>query len=296
VTRPAIAALAAACAGALAAGCAGALAAGCAGAPAARAPGASRAGLSLAAEDRMIAVPAGHYIAGSTPEERATAYDDFEATAGADTARTERWFEREADHHAATLPAFQVDLMPVTQAQFAEFVAVGEVAAPTAPGTNDAARFAWSEGRPPAGREDHPVVLVAWSDADRYCAWRGALRGERRRRPTAAELEKAARGDAGGAYPWGSSYEPDKLNSAVRGPGDTTPAGTYIAGASPYGVLDLAGNVYHWTATRGSDGRIVVKGSGWQDFAGLGRGAWFDSRPDAARELALGFRCAGDAP
>lgn len=285
-----------------------ALAAGCAATPIAHPAAAARAPLSLAADDHMILVPAGRYVAGSTPEERAAAYDEFAATAGDDTARSERWFEREADRHIATLPAFRVDLMPVTQAQFAEFVTTEHATVPsideagwraqgmTAEFASHAPRFAWSDGRPPGGREDHPVILVAWTDAARYCAWRGALRGERRRLPTADELEKAARGEAGGAYPWGSTYEADKLNSAVRGPGDTTPVGTYTAGASPYGVLDLAGNVYHWTATRAGDGQVLIKGSGWRDFAGIGRGAWFDKRPATARELVLGFRCAGDAP
>ena len=285
------------------------LVAGCTGAPAAvQQPAAALGPLSLAADEHMIVIPAGRFIAGSTPEERAAAYDDFRRTAGDDTAHSERWFEREADRHAVTLPAFRIDLMPVTQAQFAEFATAEHVAPPP---TDEAAwqaqgisqdfagyapRFVWRDGRPPGGREDHPVVLVAWTDADRYCAWRGAVRGQRRRLPTADELEKAARGDAGVAYPWGNTFEPDKLNSAVRGPGDTTPVGTNTAGASPYGVLDLAGNVYHWTSTPSSDGQMVIKGSAWRDFAGLGRGAWFDKRPRVAREVVLGFRCAGDAP
>jgi formylglycine-generating enzyme required for sulfatase activity len=273
----------------------------------ASAAAAAHAPLSLAADDRMIVVPAGRYIAGSTPEERGTAYDDFQTTAGNDTARVEQWFEREADRHSATLAAFRLDLMPVTQAQFAEFVAAERIAPPTIDEAGwlaqripqdfarNAPRFVWSDGRPPSGREDHPVVLVSWTDADRYCAWRGTLRGQLLRLPTADELEKATRGDGGLPYPWGGVYEADKLNSAVRGPADTMPVGSYAAGASPYGVLDLAGNVYHWTRTP-SGGDMVIKGSAWRDFAGIGRGAWFDKRPRAAREVILGFRCAGDAP
>ncbi|TMQ19206.1 MAG: formylglycine-generating enzyme family protein, partial [Deltaproteobacteria bacterium] len=262
-----------------------AIALGCAGRASSVPPAApAEASLSLAADERMIDIPAGRYVAGSTPEERATAYDNFRDTTGSDTARAERWFEREADRHSATLPAFRIDLMPVTQAQFAEFV-VAERAAPPAIDeaawqaegmTGDFASFAprlvWRDGRPPSSREDHPVVAVAWAEAERYCRWRGGQRGQPRRLPTADELEKAARGDGGMAYPWGNLYEPDKLNSAVRGPGDTTPVGNYPAGASPYGVLDLAGNVYHWTTTPGGPGERVIKGSAWRDFGGLGRG------------------------
>jgi formylglycine-generating enzyme required for sulfatase activity len=268
----------------------------------------ARAQLALASDERMIAIPAGRFIAGSTPEERAAAYDAYLSTAGNDDARVHHWFDREADRHSLMLPAFRIDLMPVTQAQFAEFVAAEHVAPPTideagwrAQGfsqdfATQVSRFAWADGRPPAGREDHPVVLVPWSDAARYCAWRGALRGQRLRLPTADEHEKAAGWDGGLAYPWGNVFEPDKLNSAVHGPGDTTPVGTYTAGASPYGVLDLAGNVFEWTSTLADGDQAVVKGSAWTEMAGVGRGASFDKRPRAARHVTIGFRCAGDAP
>lgn len=288
----------------------------CSATPAAQGPGArgASAPLSFAAEDRMVVVPAGRYIKGSTPEERATACDDHMATAGHDTARAEKWFEREVDRTVAELAAFRIDPMPVTQAQFAELVAAERVPAPSldAAGEADQARWqaqgvhddlaslrvrlTWRDGRPPDGREDHPVVLVSWSEAERYCAWRGALRGDRRRLPTADEFEKAARGATGMAYPWGNVFEPDHLNSAVKGPGDTTPVGTYPAGASPYGLLDMAGNVLHWTATPADGDAVIVKGSAWTAFAGLGRGAALDRRPRAARDVLVGFRCAADAP
>lgn len=286
------------------------LLAGCAAGPIAghaMSPSAGHAPLSLAADDRMIAIPDGRYVNGSTLEERAAAYDDVQAVTGEDTARAQKRFEREADRHSAQLPAFRIDLMPVTQAQFAEMVSAEHVAPPgideagwKAQGlphdyASEVARFAWSGGKPPDGREDHPVVLVTWSDADRYCAWRGALRGEKRRLPTADELEKAARGADGLAYPWGNAFEPDKLNSAVKGAGDTTPVGSYAAGASSYGVLDLAGNVFQWTATADGD-QMVIKGSAWDSMPGMGRGASFERRPKAARDIVVGFRCAADGP
>jgi toxoflavin biosynthesis protein ToxD len=291
------------------------VAAACSAAPAAQGPGARAvsAPLSLAAEDRMVVVPAGRYIKGSTPEERATAYDDHQSTAGHDTARTEKWFEREVDRTVGELAAFRIDPMPVTQAQFAELVAAERMPPPSLDAASEAdqarwqaqgvrddlaslrALLAWRDGRPPDGREDHPVVLVSWSEAERYCVWRGAARGEKRRLPTADEFEKAARGASGMAYPWGNTFEADHLNSAVKGPGDTTPVGTYSAGASPYGLLDMAGNVLHWTATL-VDGEVIVKGSAWTAFAGLGRGAALDRRPRTARDVLVGFRCAADAP
>ncbi|MFT3700271.1 MAG: SUMF1/EgtB/PvdO family nonheme iron enzyme [Kofleriaceae bacterium] len=263
--------------------------------------------LSLAADAQMVTVPAGKFIAGSTPEERATAYDDFNSTAHRDTAKEQKWFEGEEDRHREVLPAYRIDLLPVTQAAYAEFVTAGRAPAPAI--TEDAwkaqgfeqdyatvvTKFAWKDGAPPQGKLDHPVVLVTATEADAYCKWRGELAGEVRRLPTSAEYEKAARGDNGLAYPWGNTYEADKLNSAVKGPGDTVPVGQYPQGASMYGVLDMAGNVFEWTATPYEGGKRMVKGSAYEDFAGVGRGAGRHGRALAARHVIVGFRCAADA-
>ncbi len=260
-----------------------------------------KAPLSAAADAHMITIPAGRFIAGSTPEERQGAYDDYLHTANHDGAREHDWFGKEADRHSETLPAFAIDLMPVTQAAYAELVATGAVPEPAideaawkAQGfqqdyATQVARFVWRDGRPPHGREDHPVVLVTYDEAARYCAWRG------RRLPTAAELEKAARGDQGLAYPWGNAFEASKLNSAVAGPGDTTPVGSHPEGASPYGVFELAGNVFQWTSTPAPDGKMIVKGSAWDDYAGVGRGASQHARKRDVRHVIVGFRCAADA-
>ena len=276
--------------------------------PASPRPHAGQAQLSSAADARMIAIPEGRYIAGSTPEERATAYDDYLASSGNDTARERDWFGKEADRHIATLPAFRIDLMPVTQVEYAEFVTQAQATAPSideaqwrAQGfqqnyDTQVARFVWHDDRPPIGREDHPVVLVTQADAARYCAWRGGEVGQPRRLPTSDEYEKAARGVTGLVYPWGNSYEPSKLNSAVQGPGDTTSVGAYVAGGSPFGVLELAGNVFEWTSTAAphEPGENTVKGSAWEDFAGVGRGASGHGRPPRARHVIVGFRCASD--
>jgi len=271
-------------------------------------PNAVVAQLSLAADAQMIAIPAGQFVAGSTPEERTAAYDDYMATSGHDTAREKKWFENEDDRHTVELPAFRIDLMPVTQSQYAEFVAAGGAPAPvideaawqkqgfTQDFATQVARFVWRDGQPPEGRMDHPVVLVTYGEAEKYCAWRGVQKGDKRRLPTADEYEKAARGDGGLAYPWGNAYEPDKLDSAVKGPGDTAPVGTFVGGASPYGVLDMAGNVFEWTSTPFGDGKMTVKGSAWEDYGGVGRGASRHGRARDVRHVIVGFRCAADAP
>ncbi|HEV7557661.1 MAG TPA: SUMF1/EgtB/PvdO family nonheme iron enzyme [Kofleriaceae bacterium] len=283
------------------------VAVGCSGGPVNH-PGAANAQLSLAGDAQMIVIPAGRFVSGSTPEERAAAYDDYQTSSGQDAARTNKWFDGEDERHVVTLPAFRIDLMPVTQAQYSEFVAAGKAPAPTideatwkAQGfTQDYAsqvvRFNWTDGRPPSGREDHPVVLVTWTEATNYCKWRGELRGESRRLPTAAEYEKAERGDGGLAYPWGNTFEADKLDSAVNGPHDTVPVGQYTTGASQYGVLGMAGNVFEWTSTPFDANKMTVKGSAWDDWAGIGRGASRHGRPSSTRHVIIGFRCAADAP
>jgi serine/threonine-protein kinase len=116
----------------------------------------------------------------------------------------------------------------------------------------------WRQPRGPsssiAGLDDHPVVQVSWNDADAYCRWAG------RRLPTEAEWEKAARGDSSYKYPWGDQNPAGHLlNFAERSLGRswadgstddgyrfTAPAGSYPAGASPYGIYDMGGNVYEW--------------------------------------------------
>ena len=269
--------------------------------------------LSRAADAQMILVAPGMYVAGATPDERDVAYDDYLATAGRDDARENDWFKREEDRHVAELPAFRIDLMPVTNAQYAEFVGTGEAPAPAMDEATWAAqgfvqdyatevtRFIWSTTTSPIGREDHPVVLITWDQANTYCAWRGSLLGVTRRLPTAAEREKAARGREGFIYPWGNTWVADNLNSAVKGPNDTVPVGSFPHGASPYGVLDLAGNTFEWTSTPWPPGASTgarertVRGSAWEDYAGVGRGAAWHGRAHDARHVIVGFRCASDA-
>ncbi|MBX3191591.1 MAG: SUMF1/EgtB/PvdO family nonheme iron enzyme [Labilithrix sp.] len=136
------------------------------------------------------------------------------------------------------LDAFYVDRTPVTNEQFKVFVdATGY-----APTDEDAKRFLahWRNGKIPRGEERHPVVYVSWIDARAYAAWAG------KRLPTEAEWEKAARGTDGRKYPWGR-VEPTAAHASFgRRDGGTTRVGSFPEGVSPYGVLDLAGNVWEW--------------------------------------------------
>ncbi|CAN5379661.1 hypothetical protein BH11MYX1_BH11MYX1_31880 [soil metagenome] len=269
-------------------------------------PERAMAPLSLAADRQMVLVPEGAFVSGSTPEERAQAYDDFAATSKTETARDKKWFEGEDERHMEQMRTYRLDLLPVTMSEYAELVQLGGAPAPmideatwTAQGFAQpyatVARFVWKDGQPPKDKLDHPVVLVTYDEAEHYCAWRGTLAGEPRRLPSGLEYEKAARGPDGFAYPWGNDFDPTKLDSAVGGPGDTVPVGQYATGASPFGVLELAGNVFEWTSAPFSGGKRTVKGSAWEDFAGVGRGASRHGRKPTVRHVIVGFRCAGPA-
>lgn len=133
------------------------------------------------------------------------------------------------------LDAFYVDRCPVTNAQFAVFVKVTGYR-PVETGEH---RFLahWRAGQVPEALEDHPVVYVSWEDARAYAAWAG------KRLPTEAEWEKAARGVDGRKYPWGKEDPARRLAGAKRG---TTKVGSFPAAASPYGALDMVGNVWEW--------------------------------------------------
>ncbi|MCG8418358.1 MAG: formylglycine-generating enzyme family protein [Proteobacteria bacterium] len=261
---------------------------------------------SQAADRRMITVGAGDYIAGSTPEEREQAYDDYRATAGHDGARRFQWFEREEDRHVAHLDRYRIDQTPVTNVAYAEFVRDTGIEPPFIDRAmwmkqrfiqdydTQVLRYNWRSESPPRGREDHPVVLVTWREADAYCRWRGVAVGEKRRLPTTAEYEKAARGKKGSIYPWGHEFDASKLNSQVGGPLDTVAVGSFPDGASAYSMLDAAGNVFQWTSTPWPHRKtaMTVKGSAWDDYAGVGRGASMHGRRAWVRHVLVGFRCA----
>ncbi len=136
------------------------------------------------------------------------------------------------------LDAFYLDRAPVTNQQFKSFLDVTRYE-PRDEGKN---RFLahWAKRAIPRGQAHHPVVNVSWHDARAYAAWAG------KRLPTEAEWEKAARGVDGRNYPWGRATPTSKHANFGKTRGSTTAVGSYPLGASPYGALDLAGNVWEW--------------------------------------------------
>jgi formylglycine-generating enzyme required for sulfatase activity len=231
-----------------------------------RTPWPTKAPTSGPAEDPgMVYVPGGTFIFGSMDK------------------------PEESPRQEAEIDGFNIDVLPVSSADYAAYVAATGVDAPRN----------WQDGSIPAGKEQHPVVWVSWEDASAYCAWAA------KRLPTEMEWEKAARGEEGQNYPWGDSFDSTKVNSVESGLGDTSPVGSYPAGASPYGVMDMAGNVWEWTADwfdayRGSLFYMERFGETHKVYRG---GSWFDGADSVTTTIrgagepvfkfsTLGFRCA----
>ena len=140
----------------------------------------------------------------------------------------------ELPRHIVDLPAFELSRTPVTNAEYARFVSETGAAAPAH----------WAAGSPSGELGDHPVTFVDWFAARDFCAWAGG------RLPTEAEWEKGARGTDGRLYPWGATEDVARAKVAAgMKQGATAPVGAHAGGASPYGLLDMAGNVWEWVSS-----------------------------------------------
>jgi formylglycine-generating enzyme required for sulfatase activity len=147
--------------------------------------------------------------------------------------------------HRLYLPEFQISCVPITNAQYEFFVKATKHKFPSH----------WVDGRVPKGLENHPVVNISWFDAIGYCTWMSEVTGKPVTLPSEAEWEKAARGDQDPReYPWGDDFDASRCNSLELGLQSTTPVGIFLDGASPYGVLDLSGNVWEWTRSIFAEG------------------------------------------
>jgi formylglycine-generating enzyme required for sulfatase activity len=238
--------------------------------------------------------------------------------------------EGRSDEHpmrSVYVDAFKIDRFEVTNAQYQRFLQATGRPSPTY----------WSGNNYPAGEADYPVVGVSWDNADAYCTWAG------KRLPTEAEWEKTCRGTDGRRYPWGDAWDPkradveaaaqqawpmdwDQAWALLRAPlSDSTsrrlrPVGSYLDGASTYGVFDLVGNAsewvwdwYNWSDYQkmpaqnprglGPPWNHSLRGSPWLDP--YGRTDWVQDMSRCAarnsshetRDPRVGFRCArSDAP
>lgn len=143
----------------------------------------------------------------------------------------------EQPQHTVTLEAFWIDRTEVTNSAYAECVQAGACHLPQRLTSNAIDNYYGN-----AKYADYPVIFVSWVNAQAYCTWAGL------RLPSEAEWEKAARGTDGRLYPWGNNTPDKSLANFANNIEDVTRVGSYPDGASPYGVLDMAGNVWEWTA------------------------------------------------
>jgi formylglycine-generating enzyme required for sulfatase activity len=145
--------------------------------------------------------------------------------------------EFESPAHKVTVNPFYIDRTEVTNEEYQRFIAA----------TGRRAPANWAQGKIPEGQAKFPVVNVSWNDADAFARWTS------KRLPTEAEWEFAARGADGRAYPWGNDWKQDLANAGRGKGGGAVETGRYAAGASPFGALDMCGNVWEWTSTDFAD-------------------------------------------
>lgn len=228
------------------------------------------------APDDMIQIPAGPFTMGSAE------------------------FDIEGPAHLVDLPAYLIDRYPVTNQAYAAFIA----------DTGHEPPADWPAGSVPPDRSDHPVERVSWADARAYALWVG------KRLPTEAEWEKAARGIDARRWPWGNTF--DEANCIVwdhaMALGVTTVAvDTYPSGASPFGVMHMAGNAEEWVedelrpypgsshrSAAASGGQRVLRGGSWFFTNEYARCAFRRGAPPEFTGWSTcggpGFRCALDVP
>jgi serine/threonine-protein kinase len=222
--------------------------------------------------DDMVSVPGGVFCMG-------TSRDEAERLA-AEYGWHPSWLAGESPLRRIDLDEFAIDRVPVTNRQYRRFVRE----------TGHEAPASWGGESPHGQLLDHPVVTVNQADGRAYAAWAGL------RLPTEAEWEKAARGGNGRLYPWGDSFDGAACCWRTTA---TTPVGEFSNGASPFGVLDLAGNVFEWCADGPSPHGWFLKGGSFMTRHPLNLRAASRTMcglEDEGRWLFTGFRCARSVP
>jgi len=229
----------------------------------------------------FVCVPAGEFIMGSDPN-----VDPFAS-------------KNEQPQHRVYLDEYWIGKYPVTNQQFQIFLSKsGYQPAKT-----------WNY---PQGEEKHPAIYINWKDAKTFCNWISVQTKLKISLPTEAQWEKAARGTDGRIYPWGNEKPNKNLANYDGNVRHTTEAGSFLEGASPYGALDMAGNVWEWvsdwyaedyyskstdrnpTGPNSGDYKLL-RGGSWDNNDSSARSASRDRDIPAGRYYYIGFRCAFSA-
>ncbi len=247
---------------------------------------------------QMMLVPEGEFTMGSMAEDALTECMKVFNDCPLD------WYKDEEPPHIVYLDAFYMDKYEVTNAFYKVCEEAGACTPPHQPTSYTHSSY---YGNPEFNA--HPVIFVDWNQANAYCKWRGA------QLPTEAQWEKAARGADGRTYPWGEGLDCTQANYWRKDGGcigDVTVVGNYESGKSPYGIYDLAGNVWEWTADWHSDTyyqnspisnplgpaqglhRVLRGGGFYYDPHGVRVFSRGPGGPDSTY-FDIGFRCAKDA-
>lgn len=194
--------------------------------------------------------------------------------------------EFESPAHSATVQPFYIDKLEVTNQDYSEFIRQQRRQAPVN----------WVDGAYSPGEAKFPVVNVSWFDARDYCEWRG------KRLPTEQEWEFAARGKENLLYPYGNQWKPQFSNAGETNLKKPQAVGSYPDGASPFGIMDMAGNVAEWTDSdykpysgskaKPDDGNKIIRGGSFINPASQQTATdRFFNRPTRTIDY-VGFRCA----
>jgi formylglycine-generating enzyme required for sulfatase activity len=262
-----------------------------------------------ASERRIVWIPAGDFVRGSDAGDLRYALTLCAITSealGVESICRDELFVEEIPARVVSLAAYGIDATEVTQAAYRRCVRASVCPPP---------RIASSDAR--IGRPDHPVAGVTFDEAATYCAFAGG------RLPTEAEWERGARGDDHPArrFPWGQPYNERLANHGKGGERPdgidrfryAAPVGSFPDGQSPFGLYDMAGNVWEWTADRfvsgsyaegpsvdprGADvgGERLVRGGSWRSSPITLRVTHRVPVPETLSAPDLGFRCAYDPP
>jgi formylglycine-generating enzyme required for sulfatase activity len=263
-------------------------------------------------ELEMVLIPASEFLMGTEEE-------NVDAIVAEYNTELER-IRREVPQRPVFVEEFEIAKYPVTNAEFQRFVeATGYRTQAEKNGygniwkgsTWDQVKGAnWHHPQGPhsslEGKMNYPVVQVSWHDAVAYCEWLSEKTGKPYRLPFEKEWEKVARGTDSREFPWGDEWDESKCKTAQGGPGTTTPVGQYSPhGDSPYGVADMAGNVWEWCTDwfqayqgnpfpdeyYGEMSKRVLRGGSWKDSRVGARCAYREGDPPDHMDDRIGFRC-----
>ncbi len=260
----------------------------------------------------FVAIPAKPFLMGTPEQELSTLARLYGGTRES--------YREESPQHTLTLPRYALAQVPVTHALYAAYIAATGATPP----------LLWRGSTPPANLHDHPVVDVSWDDAVAFCDWltqawaaqhaplqiapaaaladlapQPVFLSPTFRLPTEAEWEHAARSSDGRTFPWGSAFAPAYARTREDGSASTAPVYAYPLGASAYGLLQMAGNVWELTSTldapypyhpddgreaRETTGRRIARGGCYANPHGYARCATRFRFPTHVANAFLGFR------